>query len=160
MIESSDRDIVVYRNQLLDRVVAVLMIIGIYALSGTLAQSFEIYVPGFSETDYPLGWASRIFYLLILISIVKDAPSTFKNVTERKIVLVVNSVGLSGPNITSLNWQEISRISNSFGWIKFFAKTSAVSGFELWEPGLNRNQWRKAKHRIRVALSDEVEVKF
>ncbi|MEM7662840.1 MAG: hypothetical protein AAF292_11365 [Pseudomonadota bacterium] len=129
---------------------AILTPIGIYAIIGTLLQSFGLYIPPFNPTDFPADWYRRAFLLIILFFVLKDFPSILSTLASKKVYMLVSDHGVSFPDQWSLEWDEIEQVkNNSFGWLTFVPKDPRLEPVTIFVGHAAFWRWRAAKARIK-----------
>lgn len=137
----------VYYSRLLAWSWAVALPIGIYALTAKLLQSLGIYMPFFSEPEFPIGWGTRLVVGVILIVWLRGAPGIIARVRSSNAILLVSDHGVEIPGAWSLKWPEIDRIANHFGTLKFIPKDSSLPPIDFFPPNVTLRDWRNAKSR-------------
>ena len=139
----------VYASRPLAWIWVIALPFGIYALSGTLFQSFGIYLPFFSEPDFPIGWGTRLVFGFILIIWLRGAPRIISNIRSSNAILLVSDHGIEFPGVWSLNWSEIDRVANRFGTLRFVPKDSSLATIDFFPPNASFGDWRNAKSRLK-----------
>ena len=139
----------VHSSRVQDWFWAIVHPIVLYLLMGKLLQSFGLFLPPFSEPQYPIGWGVRLFVCIGLIVWLRTTAIVFSRVRNVRPVLLVSDHGIEFPGVWNLRWDEIDRITNQFGTLKFHPKNPLLKHAAFNPSHASFKQWRDAKSRIK-----------